>query len=248
MLVVEQLSSSHAHQHHPARRLGHHLGITSPDSVFDVELAGFEDEPSGVSRSHTRRTSGSTSVTKTNVESDAPLSAYPITIGLVMHGLADGLALGMSVLSSDNESSPSYGLSLVVFMALAVHKGTFCQGLSSSLASLTIAVPCLCSSYCPRVHGISDVNLSLADGVQKTSAAVQCIDPNWGYCLLRILLSFRNAGGGRRWHCPAHICEFLCEGVAPSTSNKSNSRPEVFSTWQLCCSQSPVMIHPHPRE
>ncbi|KAI0004541.1 ZIP zinc transporter-domain-containing protein [Russula compacta] len=138
MLVVEQLSSSHAHQH-PARRLSHHPDITSPDSVFDVELAGFEDEPSGLSRSHTRRASGSTSVPKTSVESDAPPSAYPITIGLVMHGLADGLALGMSVLSSDNESSPSYGLSLVVFMALAVHKAPTALAYTVSLMSTSLS-------------------------------------------------------------------------------------------------------------
>jgi zinc transporter 9 len=52
-----------------------------------------------------------------------PPSAYPITVGLVLHGLADGLALGMSMLSNNEPSSPSYALSLVVFLALAVHKG-----------------------------------------------------------------------------------------------------------------------------
>jgi len=127
MLIIEQLSSSHAHEqhHNNKRRLGLHAaaGVGSPDSVFDVELAGFDDGADGASGPHGRRAAASSvSATKTNVESDLPPSAYPITVGLVLHGLADGLALGMSMLSN-NESS-SYALSMVVFLALAVHKGT----------------------------------------------------------------------------------------------------------------------------
>ena len=133
MLVVEQLSSSHAHEHHHYKHHpGLHPGVASPDSVFDVELAGYEDGADGADGPHhERRASASSSsniasATKTNVESDVPPSAYPFTVGLVLHGLADGLALGMSMLSND-ESSPSYALSLVVFLALAVHKGTLHQ-------------------------------------------------------------------------------------------------------------------------
>ena len=130
MLIVEQLSSSHAHQHHqhhvrrPSQQHQHHaLGLTSPDSIFDVELSGLDDGTDGVMAPHERRVAvGSLSATKINFENDPP-SAYPITIGLVLHGLADGLALGMSVLSNDQSSSHPYALSMVVFMALAVHKG-----------------------------------------------------------------------------------------------------------------------------
>jgi zinc transporter 9 len=154
MLVVEQLSSSHAHHHH-THRLGHHTGA-SRDSVFDVELAGLESEEEDIPR--TRRASAP----RTNTETDSPPPAYPITIGLVVHGLADGLALGMSVLSNDDPSS-SYSLSLVVFLALAVHKGThsrhiyFFPPLFMSLHS--------CSSYGPCLHCVSHVNLSLAGRV-----------------------------------------------------------------------------------
>ena len=116
MLVIEQLSSSHAHHHHQTHRLGHHAGAASRDSVFDVELAGLESEEEDIPL-HRRA-----SAPRSNTEADTPPPAYPITIGLVVHGLADGLALGMSVLSNDDSSS-SYSLSLVVFMALAVHKG-----------------------------------------------------------------------------------------------------------------------------
>lgn len=137
MLIVEQLSSSHAHHHHHhhARRPSQHaLGLTSPDSIFDVELAGLDDGPDGVPAPHERRASASSvGATKTNVDSDPP-SAYPITIGLVLHGLADGLALGMSVLSNDESSSHPYALSLVVFMALAVHKGAYTRTPSGARA------------------------------------------------------------------------------------------------------------------
>lgn len=146
MLIVEQLSSSHAHhQHHHARRPSQHaLGITSPDSIFDVELAGVDDGTDGVPAPHERRAAaGSVSATNTNVENDTP-SAYPITLGLVLHGLADGLALGMSVLSNDESSSHPYALSLVVFMALAVHKGAythFVGGTSFPFIAHSIVLP-----------------------------------------------------------------------------------------------------------
>jgi solute carrier family 39 (zinc transporter), member 9 len=117
MLVVEQLSSSPAHHHPHTHRSGNHASVASPDSVFDVELAETEDDGYDAHR-HQRD-----SVSRTNVEDDLPPSAYPITVGLIVHSLADGLALGMSVLSNNNESSPSYGLSLVVFLAIVVHKG-----------------------------------------------------------------------------------------------------------------------------
>jgi solute carrier family 39 (zinc transporter), member 9 len=152
MLVVEQLGSSHAHhnQHHHARRPSQHaLSLASPDSIFDVELAGIDDGADGVPATHERRASagGSVSATKTSVESDSP-SAYPITIGLVLHGLADGLALGMSVLSNDESSSHPYALSMVVFMALAVHKGAYTPS-SGARAFTGLYLASLTQSYCP---------------------------------------------------------------------------------------------------
>lgn len=151
MLIVEQLSSSHSHahshQHHqrqhqhvrrPSQQHAH--SITPPDSIFDVELAGLDDGTDGVPTPYERRASvSSVSATKTtNVESDPP-SAYPITIGLVLHGLADGLALGMSVLSNDESSSHPYALSLVVFMALAVHKAPTALAYTVSLMSTSLS-------------------------------------------------------------------------------------------------------------
>ena len=126
MLIVEQLSSSHSHQrHHTPRAVRSHASIDLREDVFDVELAGLEDdedENGAGPRSPPLPRRASTSVAKHDGEGNVLNPAYPITIGLVVHGLADGLALGMSMLSSDDSSS-SYGLSLVVFFALAVHKG-----------------------------------------------------------------------------------------------------------------------------
>ncbi|KAI0304442.1 Zinc/iron permease [Multifurca ochricompacta] len=125
MLVLEQLSSSYAHPHHRTHSLGHHAGVALRDFVFDVELA---DDPGHLHASTTRA----------SIESDVPPPAYPMTIGLVVHGLADGLALGMSVLSS-TESSPSYGLSLVVFLALAIHKAPTALAYTISLMSTSLS-------------------------------------------------------------------------------------------------------------
>ena len=126
MLIVEQLSSSHSHQrHHTPRVVRPHAAVDPRTEVFDVELAGLEDdddEDSAAPRPPPPPRRASISVAKNNGEANVSPSAYPITIGLIVHGLADGLALGMSMLSNDDSSS-SYGLSLVVFLALAVHKG-----------------------------------------------------------------------------------------------------------------------------
>ena len=151
MLIVEQLSSSHIHEHHRMHRPVHpHAGPGEREEIFDVELAGLPDEGDGtVSPSHVHthlrrasangssngvaRISGGSTVT-------TPPSAYPITIGLVVHGLTDGIALGASVLSN-NQSTPSYGLSLVVFLALAIHKGTLPSGSTTfPLCSLTLFI------------------------------------------------------------------------------------------------------------
>lgn len=181
MLVIEQFSSSHAH-HDNAHRPGHHAGAASRDSVFDVELAGLESEEDDIPRHR------HASTPKTNTEADSPPPAYPITIGLVVHGLADGLALGMSALSEDDESS-SYSLSLVVFLALAVHKGTRRCECCFFLSLLISLYPC--SSHCPCLHCVSDVILSLTGRLQKASATIQCIDTSRSRCFLCVFFLLR---------------------------------------------------------
>jgi len=143
MLVVEQLSSSYSHQrHHSHRTVRSHADVALREEVFDVELAVLEDdedEDGAAPRPPPPPRRASTSVAKNNGEGNVPPSAYPITIGLIVHGLADGLALGMSMLSSDDDSSPSYGLSLVVFLALAVHKAPTSLAYTVSLMSTSLS-------------------------------------------------------------------------------------------------------------
>ena len=195
MLIVEQLSSSHSHQrHHTPRAVRSHASIDLREEVFDVELAGLEDdedENDAGPRSPPLPRRASTGVTKHNGEGNVLNPAYPITIGLVVHGLADGLALGMSMLSSDDSSS-SYGLSLVVFFALAVHKG-------GSHYQEAVTFPYhteRCSSYFPCIYCLFDVDISLASRVQKAFVAVQRIDPTRGYRLLRVLHIFQIEASG----------------------------------------------------
>lgn len=95
MLLIEQFTSHHGgHSHSRANSLPYiSLNSTSKPPEEDEEI----DWVSG----------------------GRPERAYPLTLGLVVHGLADGLALGVSALG-DTESD----LSLVVFLALLIHKGS----------------------------------------------------------------------------------------------------------------------------
>ncbi|EIW68171.1 hypothetical protein TREMEDRAFT_71929 [Tremella mesenterica DSM 1558] len=57
------------------------------------------------------------------------------TLGLVIHGAADGIALGASSLSERGS------LGLIVFLAVMVHKGPTALGLTTTLLSLSISPP-----------------------------------------------------------------------------------------------------------
>ena len=138
MLLVEQLLSGHSHTHHehiilpstessPRTQKSLPLGGAT-DVMFDVELGGLE-HPEGIVPEFIPipRSSSSSQVNQIHDalgrSDDTKKRAYPLTLGLVIHALADGLALGSSALAN-NSAIPS-GLSLVVFLALIVHKGEF---------------------------------------------------------------------------------------------------------------------------
>ncbi|WWC93817.1 hypothetical protein V866_000653 [Kwoniella sp. B9012] len=55
------------------------------------------------------------------------------TLGMVIHGAADGIALGASSLSGNGS------LSLIIFLAVLVHKGPTALGLTTTLLSLNLA-------------------------------------------------------------------------------------------------------------
>jgi zinc transporter 9 len=115
MLVVEE-----AHSHSPSQP-GNPLEDTigecdSTNIEFDAELGELEREHV-VNESSPRLHRDLPSC----VDTGSQKLANPLTIGLLVHGLADGLALGVSTLST--KSGVPSGLSLAVFFALIIHKG-----------------------------------------------------------------------------------------------------------------------------
>ena len=123
MLVIEQLLPG-AHSHSGPHALA--SGPLSPkvstvEFDADVELGGLEGDsiqPStstGAHRPATPRTAAGNG-------SKIPTSGkgFTLTLGLVLHALSDGLALGSSIVSD----TQSQELSFVIFAALIIHKGT----------------------------------------------------------------------------------------------------------------------------
>lgn len=92
---------------------------------FDVELGELEREEGIPGQSSSRLASS-----HRNPVVETQRRALPLTLGLVVHALADGLALGSAALSEPGSQTetpaqsivPS-GLSVIVFFALAIHKG-----------------------------------------------------------------------------------------------------------------------------
>ncbi|KAJ6462026.1 Zinc/iron permease [Mycena vitilis] len=136
MMAVEQLIAPHSHSHSGAHGValqtvgGQHASATVE---FDAEM-GDLDTPSG---------SGFMQVDLSSDENASRARAYPLTFGLVMHGLADGLALGVSSLwikSAESDSS-SRDLSFVVFLALIIHKAPTSLALTTSLLNKSLSRP-----------------------------------------------------------------------------------------------------------
>jgi zinc transporter 9 len=116
MFLVEQFTSHSDHSHSPSLP-----SVNSPHINFDVDLGELEREQ-GLGHAGQIRTSDASNLdhtVKMDGESRRP-RAYPLTLGLVIHSLADGLALGVSALSRTESD-----LSFVVFLALMIHKGAF---------------------------------------------------------------------------------------------------------------------------
>ena len=89
--------------------------------VFDVELGDLE-QSEGLPADPPRSATSAPPAYETS-DRESKKRAYPLTLGLVVHALADGLALGSSALASDSDGPT--GLSIVIFLALIVHKGSW---------------------------------------------------------------------------------------------------------------------------
>ncbi|KAG5646524.1 hypothetical protein DXG03_003291 [Asterophora parasitica] len=141
MLIIEQLSShSHTHSHSLVDNVALHTvksdtNPKSPDVEFDAELGDLEREE-GLDRAGYLQPEGPISAHPTETLA-TPGRAFPLTFGLVVHGLADGLALGASSLAKD-ESGGSSKLSFIVFLALIIHKAPTSLALTTSLLATSL--------------------------------------------------------------------------------------------------------------
>lgn len=123
MLIVEQLISPHSHSH------GHGLPLQTVNNQSSASVVEFDAELGDLERDQGTGRSGYTAVSPGAVsvpEAGGDRSrAFPLTLGLIVHALADGLALGVSSITPANPSETSYNLSFIVFLALIIHKGMF---------------------------------------------------------------------------------------------------------------------------
>ncbi|KIK91593.1 hypothetical protein PAXRUDRAFT_149165 [Paxillus rubicundulus Ve08.2h10] len=125
MFLVEEYVSPHAQPSTP------HSSISQTEEVtFDVNLEELErhedmlpDSPDPMGSSRRRPHTSSFQ------------RAYPLSLGLVVHALVDGYALGVAA----SGSHPS-NLSLIVFLAIIVHKAPTALALTTSLLANSLPV------------------------------------------------------------------------------------------------------------
>lgn len=135
MLLVEQFSSGHAHEHTSNHSKSPRATLTQLDdqnsSLRNDEEEGF-DLDDDLLTAERGEEEGRRLIERRNSLSSRLAErarAFPLTLGLIIHSLTDGLALGASALTNSNEredkdASSNAQLSVVVFVALLVHKGT----------------------------------------------------------------------------------------------------------------------------
>lgn len=132
MLVIEQVILPHSRVRHDDLALDNVKGSTTTTIEFDAdaELGNLEHD-GGPHTGYQILTPAPHDV------ADAAGTAFPLTFGLVVHGLADGLALGVSSLSTDTSGGDSR-LPIVVFLALLIHKAPTSFALTTSLLATSI--------------------------------------------------------------------------------------------------------------
>jgi solute carrier family 39 (zinc transporter), member 9 len=115
MLIIEQLISPHSHSQPPIDSFSFIPNSTS-DVEFDADMGDI-----GLANPPDRRLDPP--LTPNTLEASADKErAFVLLLGLVIHGIADGLALGVAHVAGSS-SGDTNTLSLVVFFALVLHKG-----------------------------------------------------------------------------------------------------------------------------
>ncbi|KAK0201674.1 Zinc/iron permease [Desarmillaria ectypa] len=134
MLVLEQFVSPHSHSSSdaPAIPLNNH---ETSSVEFDAELGELGNREVLSRPGYVQVDSNPRNV----IANGAKARAYPLTFGLVIHSIADGLALGVSLFHSDGDGSSR--LSLIVFLAVMVHKAPTSLALTTSLLATSLPLP-----------------------------------------------------------------------------------------------------------
>ncbi|KZW03366.1 Zinc/iron permease [Exidia glandulosa HHB12029] len=138
MLAIEQVLPAHSHAHHagdgavpttPARTHRPRYSVTSDNELdLDLEIELLESSRGG---------SGAAGANSSAAERG---KALPLSLGLVIHCAADGIALGASSLPTSGASAND-ALPLIVFLALVIHKAPTALALSTSLLSAGLNKP-----------------------------------------------------------------------------------------------------------
>jgi solute carrier family 39 (zinc transporter), member 9 len=136
MLIIEQFvipahalpppTASHTHSSDLVLHSVKVPTVTTPHQVsssidFDAELADLESPPARAAPVYLQ--ADASTIVSISDSASATSRVFPLTFGLVVHGLADGLALGVSVVDTGKLDVGSLKLSFVVFLALLIHKG-----------------------------------------------------------------------------------------------------------------------------
>lgn len=119
MMIIEQLISPHSHSHS-----GKESSLTknpsfhdsTSDVEFDAELGDI-----GLGNPSDRRLDPPSMSIALEASGDRE-RAFALLLGLTIHGVADGFALGVAHVAGSSSGGTS-ALSLVVFFALILHKG-----------------------------------------------------------------------------------------------------------------------------
>lgn len=195
MLLVEPII--HRVSSHPGLTAHHTPLPTSADDLssashaqsahveFDVELGELE-QAEGVAMdgpSPNQRTRNQ------DVPPTPAAVAYPLTLGLVVHALSDGFALGSAAISPVDDS-----LTLVVFLALMVHKGMCCIYLPVTGADM-------CPTQAPTVLALTTslLAMSLSRSECRKHIAVFSASTPIGAFISYALLSFARINSEGNW-------------------------------------------------
>ncbi|OWZ71112.1 hypothetical protein AYX14_03471 [Cryptococcus neoformans] len=171
MLLIESLIPHEPHQNQPPSI---YASPSPPGTPVSIESSSRPPPPHLnsntpiISKPKRMSIDDSESEAATRMSSIHGLNA---TLGLVIHGAADGIALGASSLASGSRS-----LSLIIFLAVLVHKGPTALGLTTTLLSLGLPISSIRQrliifSFAAPVGAILTFILVSAFGTSKVGGA-----------------------------------------------------------------------------